>query len=369
MVTNGFNTTQVLTALTGRLGWRQPASGSPVIDATNAASKSGRYFQDMHPLLTVSNIKDTIEGGQSMNDAAVNAFLLRMQQSAILRTINGIFDQPQLIESTLLFDRTLRNDIPTQNFGKFCGYRLYVGPGDVAVQMSRVSFLFSANCTFKLYLYQDAVIAPLKSKDVTVTAYNETYVDLEDWIINYISPSAMGGVFYIGYYQDEIQAQGAVALDEFVSQWNRSLAFGFTAFETPATWTANNPTFYRIAIPYTLRTYGMNVEIQTYKDFTNKIVKNPSLFDEAIGLTVAIEALGYMTYNTRSNKNQRITQEMAALIYNEIMNSGDADQLNPYVAGFKQQLTQEISKINRNFFPDPRRGQVITSRPPIYGVR
>lgn len=367
-ISNGFNASAILEKLFGRVGWRQPSvDGSPTLNAANTTSRSGRYYQDFHPLVTVQNILDTVEGGEGMDDAQVNAFLMSMQQSVILRTINGVFNKPQLIESTLLFDRKLRNDIPTTNYGKFCGYRLMIGPGEFALQVSRVSFLFNANATFTLYLYQDAIIAPLYQKEVTVTAYNEAYIDLDDWIVNYVSSKSMGGVFYIGYYQDEINAQGAVALDEFVTQWNRSYAFGYTAMEAVADFA--NKTFVRIAVPYTLRTYGMNMEVQTYYDFTNKIIKNASLFDEAIGLTMAIEALGYMAYSARSNKTQRITQEMGSIIYNEIMNSGDALQLNPYVAGLKQQLTQEIGRLNRNFFRDDRIVEIKTTRPPIYGVR
>jgi len=365
-ISNGFDTTAILGALTGRIGWRQPPSG-PVLTDGNKASASGRYFQDFHPMATVQNIKDTIEFGESMNDAQFNAFLESMRKSAVLRMVNGVFNKTQLIESTLIFDRKLRNDIPTNNFGKFCGYRLMIGPGEFALQVSRASFLFNKDVSFTLYLYQDAIVDPLYSIGVTAEAFNEAYIELPEWIVNYVSAKSMGGVFYIGYYQDEIAAQGAVALDEFVTQWNRSYVFGYTAFEAVADF--ENLSFVRVAVPYTLRTYGMNLEVQTYRDFTNKIIKNASLFDEAIGLTMAVEALGYITYSSRSNKTQRITQEMATIIYNEIMNSGDALQLNPYVAGLKQQLTQEIGRLNRNFFPDRRMGEIITSRPPIYGVR
>lgn len=366
-ISNGFNTTQVLEKLTGRLGWRQPITVPPTVNAANLKATSGRHFEDFHPMVTLQNIQDTIEHGEAMTDGQFNTFLTNMQESAILRTINGVFNKPQLIESTLIFDRKLRNDIPTNNFGKFCGYRLMVGQGEFALQVSRAAFIFNADVSFTFYLYQDMILEPLYNIQVNATAYNETYVELPDWIINYISNKSMGGVFYIGYYQDEIAAQNAVALDEFVTQWNRSFAFGYTAMEAVADFSTK--TFKRIAVPYTLRTYGMNLEIQTYYDFTNKIVKNASLFDEAIGLTMAIEVLGYITYSARSNKTQRITQEMGSIIYNEIMNSGDALQLNPYVAGLKQQLIQEIGRLNRNFFADSRIMEVKTTRPPIYGVR
>ena len=51
---------------------------------------------------------------------------------------------------------------------------------------------------------------------------------LTDWVIHNQQQSySQGGVFYIGYYQNDL---GSVqALDQFVSQWNCTNAFGYTA--------------------------------------------------------------------------------------------------------------------------------------------
>lgn len=363
-ITNGFDTTKILASLSGRVGWQQPTlAESPVIDADNLKSASGRYFQDFHPMVTISNLLSCIEDDGLTTDAGINAFLKQLQNTAILRALNGVFDKPQMLESTLLFDRTLRNDIVTQNFGKFCGYRFYVSPGDFSAQLSRVSLFFNADATFNLYCFNDAVKLPIYTQTVTVKANEEVFIDLTDWILNYIDTKSAGGVFYVGYFQNDLG--GAKAIDQFVSQWNKSLAFGYTAMEAVST---SSTDFVRIAVPYTLRTYGMNIEVQTYKNYTNKVIKQASLFDEVIGLTMAITVLGYMAYSTRSNQKERVTEELSARIYNEIYNSGDAVQLNPYVAGLKQQMTRELEKLRDNYFNNNRVYKVLTSRAPINGV-
>jgi hypothetical protein len=109
----------------------------------------------------------------------------------------------------------------------------------------------------------------------------------------------------------------------------------------------------------------MNLEIQTYHDFTNRIIKNASLFDEAIGLTMAAIVLGYQAYSTRTSSKERITKEMAAMLYGEIMNSGEGKDTNPYIAGLKQQIQRELGRIHRNFFG---KKEIITTRPPIWGT-
>lgn len=320
---------------------------------------TARWFEQMHPLCTLTNLAAVIEQDLSTG-TPFNNFLQDLEQGVIMTLLNGVFCEPQLIESTLIWDRQLRNDNLYSNMGKFVGYRFYVAPGEFALQISRASFMFNGNASFNLYLFQDMKKAPLYTIPVTVTGNDETYVDLPEWILNYTSPLAQGGTFYLGYFQNDLG--NVQALDQFVSRWNQSLAFGYTTFE--ALQITGQQDFVRIQVPYTYRTYGMNLEVQTYKDFTNRVIKNASLFDEAIGLTMACVVLGYQGYSTRTNSAERMTKEMAALIYGEINNSGKAYMLNPYVAGLKMQIQREINRIHDNFFGCK---EIITTRPPVFG--
>jgi hypothetical protein len=329
--------------------------------AQTPGTTSGRFYEYFHPLCTLANLR-LVQANMALSDADFQTMLSDLEQGVIMSLLNGVFNEPQMLESTLIFDRQLRNDIPYTNYGNFVGYRIYVAPGEYAAQISRASFMFNGNTSFNLYLFQDMKKNPLYTIPITVVGGDETYVDLPDWILNYTGPMAQGGVFYLGYFQNDLGS--VLALDQFVNRWNESLAFGYTAFEA----VQPDPSVYdfvRIQVPYTYRTYGMNLEIQTYKDFTNRVIKNASLFDEAIGLTMACIVLGYEAYSTRSNSTERITKEMAMQIYGEINNSGEASDINPYVAGLKQQIKREIGRIHRNFFGDKR---IQTTRPPIWGT-
>lgn len=320
---------------------------------------SGRYWELFHPLVTLENLAAVIPEEISTG-AAFTSWLTDLEQGMIMTLLNGIFDKPQLLEDTLIFDRQLRQDIPYGNAGKFVGYRLLIAPMKYAARIVKAGFIFNGAATFNLYIYQDMQSAPLYTQTVTTVPGQETLVDMTDWVIHYAQQNySQGGVYYIGYYQNDL---GAVqALDQFVSRWNDTYSFGYTAFE--ADQIPGKYDFNRIAVPYSFKTYGLNLRIEAYKDFTATIVKNASLFDEAMGLAMAIIAIGYQSYTTRTNFNERQLKDMAMTIYGEVNRSDEARMLNPYVAGLKQQLKRELYKINKNFFPDDK---VITTRPAIY---
>lgn len=343
-ISNGFDTSLVMPKLIGRNKWRSLGS----------ASTSGRNFEQFHPLCTLANLR-AVQEMPNITDAAFAVFIADLEQGVIMQLLNGLFDKPQMIDNTLIFDRKLRNDNVYGNNGKFCGYRIYVANGDYAVQPTRASFLFNGAVSFPLYLFHDMLDTPLYTTVVTTVANNEVYVDLDNWILKYQQTQSQGGTFYIGYFQNDL---GNVhALDQFITQWNGASAFGITGFETPAT---GSTTFIRRSIPYTLTTYGMNIELQSYHDYTNRIIKNVSMFDEAIGLMMACVVLSYESYSTRSNGAERITKELAAQIYNEINNAGFTTESNPYVAGLKKRIEREMKKLNENFFCKPT---VITTIP------
>lgn len=317
---------------------------------------SGRFYEQFHPLCTLANLRK-VQEDTGLSDADWLVFLSDLEQGMIMTLLNGIFSETQQLESTLIWDRQLRNDLPFTNYGKFVGYRLFVAPGEYAAQISRASFVFNGAATFNLYLFQDMQPAPLYTQTVTTVAGKEVLVDLDNWILNYTGPSAQGGAYYLGYFQHDLG--NVLALDQFVNRWNQSLAFGYTTFEADQP-NLGVPDFNRIQVPYSFKTYGMNLEIQTYKDFTNRVVKNASLFDEAIGLMMSCIVLGYEAYSTRTNFAERNLKDMAALIYGEINNSGNAKELNPFVAGLKVQIAREIGRLRKNFLGCPR---VITTRP------
>lgn len=348
-ITNGFNIGKIYNALQGRIGWIQPTvAGSPILNGFNLASTSGRWYNDggFHASLTVQNIYDSQED-DDISDENFNSILTRMDQTTIMRCINAVFNKPQLIEKSLIYERTsnIRNvSIPNQ--GNFCGYRVKVSNGDWAAMINSVGLFFNGVATFNLYLYNDLIKAPLLTKSVTTVANSQTIVQL-DWQLNYVEQANKGGLFYIGYFQEDLP-EGVNAVDEQLNLWADTKIFGAFPFQAPK---LDGLDFNRINPSVVFRTYGMNLEISAFKDYTETIVQNANMFDEARGLVMAILAIDLVRNSSRTNAKQRQSAEQLKAL-NVDMDLAFPTKDFPFVSGLRSQLQRELKRINCNFFPE-----------------
>ena len=123
---NGYDLTAVLVALKDRVGFRQPdGSGVPTLTSAVTTTQSGRYFQDFHQLVTVQNIKSTMEL-KAATDAQLITHLGDIRKAAIMRALKGVFAAPETVEQVKLFSRYGKNDETIDNDGKFIGYEINV---------------------------------------------------------------------------------------------------------------------------------------------------------------------------------------------------------------------------------------------------
>lgn len=341
----------------GRLGWLQPTlPGSPAINADNLLSKSGRYYNDgsFHPTCTIERIK-SVQENASISDSDFNELLVRLDRAATTRCLNAVFNRPQLVEHTILYERAsnVRN-VVISNSGNFCGYRIKVSKGDWAAQINSVSLFFDKAATFKLYLFNDLLEAPVAEKEVTSQANSQVVVAL-DWVINYTSLANSGGLFYLGYFQDDLGS--AHALDEQLNIWATTKVFGAYPFQSPKKSGALD--FNRTNPSVVFRTYGLNLVVSSYRDYTRSIVQNAHLFDNARGLLMAIRVMEEIKYSTRTNATERQSKEaIDQADLNLDLNLAMPTENLPFVAGLKAQLTQELARITRNFFPKSQASSV-----------
>jgi hypothetical protein len=350
--TNGFNYSQVISAMFGRVGWRQPSiTNSPVLSSINTTSKGGRYYQDFHALVTVKNLKDVMEEAGA-SDSSLNNYLEAVQRGIALTCVNGVFNEPEYLSQKLLFNRSWAvNDQLVTNGGYFVGVQFRVPPTpDIAVQIDSVALYFDSAVTFNLYVYNDAIKAPLAVMEVTAVANSQTLVNLSDVILNYIGGSNMGGSFYIGYYQDDIG--NAKAYWEQGCTYARD-SYGWTFIEADRKLAEYD--FNRQNIRRNNVNYGLNLHVSTFRDHTWQIVKKAALFDNVIGLQMAAFAIEQIIFSTRSNGTERILKEAAAEVNAQLeLNGVAAISDSPYTTGLKKQITQELLRLKESFFPKPK---------------
>jgi hypothetical protein len=340
-----LNSAEILKALFGRVGWiQQPTNPVMALDADNLKSLSGRCFQDFHSVVSLQNILDTVDD-VNIDVDGFNSHLKRLQRSSLLAGLSGIFGASDVVEQVTLFDRKDRSSFMPIAGGKLVGYRIWVAKNtSYSVHLRALSLLFDADDEITLRCIHSSA-GELWSKTVSVSANKETIVEVDDLAFYYSSSDYKGGYFYIGYDQSSISAK---AIDYTNPCWATSLIFGYDSFESSTE--LDN-------ITLTGSTYGMSLELCSYRDFTEIVKRNSTMFDTLIGLQVAAAVVEQVICSVRSNKNERITKEQVMQLYNDL-NLAYPSQEIPYTTGLKNKIRSEVDRLRKNFFPKPTSTQV-----------
>jgi hypothetical protein len=348
--TNGFNLAAIMGRLLGRLGWRQSTIAKyAVLDSSNMAAASGIYFNDLHALCSIPNLKDT-QQDPGISDVDFNEYLQSLQRSAIMRCLNAIFQEDDDLENVLLFERNTRIQQSVDNTGLFVGYEIRVAPSfEIAVQINSVRLYFDQDVTFPLYLFKEGKKTPIWSTTVNATAYESTIVDIPDLVLNYIGAQTAGQTFFFGYYQDDLG--GAKAIREQVESWNKTLCFAAGAVTAPITMgRIDFSNRYITNLPY-----GLNLIMSSFRDHTQLIIKKANLFDNAIGQQMVYNVLEQILYSTRSNEKERILKEgfgNAGLML-ELKGAVPASEVAK-TTGLQAKIESEVGRLRKNLFPKPK---------------
>lgn len=350
--TNGYNYVRVIGALFGRIGWRQATiSGAPVANVANSTSRSGRYFNDFHALNSLNLVKKLIEDPLATDDD-INAYLENLQRAAILRSLNGLFNDRELLEMRSDFSRIReQTDRPINHTGLlFVGRRIRpVAMADVSVQIDSVGLYFEADVTFPLYLFQEGKKTPIWSGNVTAIGKEKTVVDLPDIVLGYLGSNNIGGAYYLGYFQSDLG--GVRAIDEARMGYTIANCYSLEAIETVKIIGETN--FNRVIITGSPWTHGLNLQFTSFRDWTNWIVKKANLFDELIGLQVTIQIVELAVQNVRSNPEERDMklqlQQLGLWTQLEGIAPGVPD--GPKIAGLRDRVQRELKRVKESFYP------------------
>jgi hypothetical protein len=348
--TNGYNLSRVLSALFGRIGWKQPSiTGSPVIDSVNLISKSGRKFNDgsFHPLVTISNIKSCMEEAGAA-DASINSYLTTLQNSIIMRCLNAVFDGREIVEEVKVFERYGQNDQLIANSGLFSYMEIDVAKAnDVIAQIDNALLYFDSNVSFNLYLFKDGQVNPLATVAVNAIANTITPVVLDNMMLE-------PGKYFFGYFQADLGS--AKAILELVECWPKSCYFGAIPATSKAT---GGLLFDRNQRSHGYNTNGLNLEISSFKDHTRQIERKPNVFDELIGLCMSHAIIEQVIYCVRSNSTERIIKEQLDKIGIMLDLNGAAPiSESPKVTGLRQRIDRETKKVKELFYPK-RKSQIV----------
>ncbi len=368
--TNGFDLQKTIEALLGRLGWQQPTvEGAPVLDTTNKDSKSGRYFNDgtFHAIVSPVNIKASMEDPKA-TDAQINDELQKLQKAAILRALQDVFKDPEVISQAMVYERYPMNEMPLSNNHYAVGYEIMVASRyDTTVQVQNAVLYFDQDVQFTLFLFKDGQKAPVWQQTVQANANTGTIIPLQDLYISYSTATSRGSRYYLVYFQDELGT--ARAIQEQVEDWNKTTVFGAVPFYAHA----NALNFDRNNKMYPWLPAGINLEISAFKDWTQEIIKKPALFDQLIGLYMAYMVIEKMVYAVRSNGNERVLKDQMDRVGIQLDLTGAAPiSDSPKVKGLLQKIEAEVKQVKDAFTPKQKPQTVsltcCTPRPTRWGL-
>ena len=211
-----FNPTTIQNCITSLLGWRNDANTS-VPQITNTAlltSDSGLYYNDFHPLLLIENIANTLP-----EDKTIDNYLTEKVNSGINKALTKVVLEKKLNESTKtllnsskLFDGIGRFQDTVISNGRFVGVELEMFPSYGAkVIIDKIGLQFTQTQTnLPIYIFHTSQLNPIKTVTATTTkASSLEWLTLSETIdLSYFSDTYdSGGMFYIGYFQEDIIGQ------------------------------------------------------------------------------------------------------------------------------------------------------------------
>ena len=334
---------KIQTALFGGVGFKNPSlAGYNIVDSINSGSTSGLYFGDASELVTIKNIKDCQEDA-SISNSEFNKLLTSMQKSVILDVCNKVIaGQSDFIYSLNLYpyEKSFKNTITPQ--GNFVGFEIEPAKGDTVCNISWVELSFDTAKTFNIYLYNtNKPKTPIQTKSVTTVAGESTIVTL-DWLIADDS-TYKGGKFYLGYFEDDLDGAKAYAKD-----YDESIfAVNTPYYLVEPCYMEHSGTLIDMTTEIECTdTFGLNIGIDVYTDYTELLIRNKNLLFPAIQLQMHEKVLNMIKYSSRSSISERLAKENIdfELFGNSVLK----------IDGLISKLNRAIDQVKKAMFYVPR---------------
>jgi len=338
---------KIQTGLFGGVGFKQPTlAGYNIVDATNLASSTGLYFGDASELVTVKNIKDSQEDS-AISNANFNLLLTSLQKSVILDVCNKVIaGQSDFISSLNLYpyEKSFTNTL--EPFGHFVGFEIEPSSGNIVCNVSWIELCFDSVKTFNVYLYNsNKPNTPIMTKEVVTVAGEAVVVQL-DWIVA-DDVTHKGGKFYLGYFENDLDGAKAYKKDYEDSIFSVNTPYYFVE---PVYLDHNGLVINTRSELSSVDTFGLNIGMDVYTDYTELIIRNKNLFFPAIQLQMHEKVLNLIKYSSRQNGEVRIAKENIdfELFGNSKLNiDGVVSKLNRAVDQLKKALfyVHRISRV------------------------
>jgi len=363
-----FKSQLVVPAYSNVLGWRQHHDTSEItIPTPLTVTETGEYFQQKHPALALDIIQALIPENYDLDK-----YLTDVVTDSTNEIFNDLIQYRQLKEygKTLLEQSTLLNKYGSLrdkivNQSRFVGFQIRpkAMTGLKAV-VNAIGLQFDGATTFKVYLYHSSKKAPLKEIDVTTTGDGWDWTLTNEELSAYNGAEYHGGIFILGYYQDDLIADGVSAINYSNFDWNKGECSSCNS-NYYTLWRQIRKHFqvYPIYVPqgsYTVgemfdlndafytndQSFGLNLKFTAECDLTDFFIQNKFAFKNLLGLKVVHKVLNMMKFSQQINY---IEENIKMMIIRDLEGDVDTKLMNIPTQYHKElkSVSFNISGINK----------------------
>lgn len=335
----------IQTAFDGLVGWKQPIIPDyAIVDTANQASSSGQYFQGVSNLVTIQNIKVT-QSFVDITDEQFNDKLRELSSNAILKLVNAVFYEDDLLENRLLYVNEYDWTNPIENNSDFVGFQIDVCKNkDLTSILNRVFASFDGVDNVKLLLFHSSKREPIANITIETKANDEVVSEL-DWRIPYTN-GISGGTYYVGYLTSGLTAK---AYDRNYELANNIACFNLSHFQPIKVSGWDSETLFDVNdVENVSESFGLNFDVSGFKDYTSVVLNNKRRFIYAYQLMVAAEVMDLLINSVRSDRTERISKGNVLLELNGNLNNPDL----PRVVGINNKLKEELDELKKAIIPE-----------------
>lgn len=354
-----FDSVKLIDGIKNVIGFRNhyDLSEIPALDVDLTTSESGEFIQDKHPALRLDILKSIIPENRDFEE-----FLTEKRNSAIIELIGDICSQKkyeqyarQTIVNENLIDRYgwLKDTIINQ--GRFVGvkFRLKQSIGLNAV-IKKIGIQVTQPQTLKLYVYHSSKMEAVTTIDLVIgqgVQWNWKEVELK---LSAETKDIQGGVWIVGYYQDELVGQaitysglnwntgpcstcdGGISADKFrrVTKY-----MSLTPIYVPAN-SLNGIDMFDLDDSFEVLTenFGLNFNVSVECDLTDFFIEHRFSLKKALGLKLSHILLKEIMFTSNINY---IEENLRSLIIRDLEGDKETNYVN-----IADQLANEIKAVN-----------------------
>lgn len=340
----------VFDALSQLVGWEQSKNPNlptgysanpdvtPPIDAWFDTPLSNQFYNGVHPLVTLFNIYNSVNSSPNAltdteftdvllgyNKLALQAVLSKLAvKKKIARETKTLLEQGDIYKGLASF-----NDVEP-NKGSFVGWLVELGASeDYLLTFHNLSFQFnSAFVGLPIYLYHSSKKEAITSFSLNYTSnFNTEITQLDDtWKLrNSNETYGNTGYYFLGYFQSDLEALGAEALNRTVlnfslhdvcyscgDKWSFNRFLSYTKHFRLCAVSIDSQYLNGVELPdlgegmknitkESNKTFGMNANVSVVSDITNFLIKYSYLLVTPLQWQMAYNVVNELAYSLRAN--------------------------------------------------------------------